>query len=122
MTESRVFSTISNVMILYWTDSKEYYEELHRQLEPLARELERENNKLRAAIKQTLDENGHLADGDNCTLILLKQAIAHKKKSNEEFCEEWFQKNRDNITRRAISELWNAAIESKLNLGNSFFK
>jgi len=31
--------------------------------------------KLEAAIKSTLDENGHLADGDNCTLIALKRAI-----------------------------------------------
>lgn len=30
---------------------------------------------LRAAIRKTLDENGHLADGDNCTLIELKRAI-----------------------------------------------
>ncbi len=28
-----------------------------------------------AAIQQTLDENGHLADGDNCTLIVLKRAL-----------------------------------------------
>ena len=31
--------------------------------------------RMRAAIRQTLDENGHLADGDNCTLIVLKRAI-----------------------------------------------
>jgi len=30
---------------------------------------------LKTAIQQTLDENGHLADGDVCTLILLKRAI-----------------------------------------------
>ncbi len=35
----------------------------------------REISRLRAAIKQTLDENGHLADGDNCTLIVLKNVI-----------------------------------------------
>lgn len=28
------------------------------------------------AIRKTLEENGHLADGDNCTLIHLKRAIA----------------------------------------------
>ena len=38
-----------------------------------ARKLEREIQMLRAAIQQTLDENGHLADGDNCTLIVLKR-------------------------------------------------
>jgi hypothetical protein len=31
--------------------------------------------KVRAAIQQTLDENGYLADGDNCTLIALKRAL-----------------------------------------------
>lgn len=30
---------------------------------------------LSEAIQQTLDENRHLADGDICTLILLKRAI-----------------------------------------------
>lgn len=34
-----------------------------------------EIDRLRAAIRQTLDENGHLADGDNCTLITLKRAL-----------------------------------------------
>lgn len=34
-----------------------------------------EIEKLRTAINQTLDENGHLADGDVCTLILLKRAV-----------------------------------------------
>ena len=37
--------------------------------------LERENQQLKTAILKTLEENGHLADGDNCTLISLKQAI-----------------------------------------------
>ena len=31
--------------------------------------------KLRKAITDTIDENGHLADGDVCTLIKLKRAI-----------------------------------------------
>ena len=30
---------------------------------------------LERAIKDTLEENGHLADGDNCTLITLKRAV-----------------------------------------------
>lgn len=34
-----------------------------------------EVERLRAAIIQTLNENGHLADGDNCTLIALKRAM-----------------------------------------------
>lgn len=36
---------------------------------------DKEIDMLRAAIRKTLDENGHLADGDNCTLIDLKRAI-----------------------------------------------
>jgi len=35
----------------------------------------REIERLRAAIIQTLNGNGHLADGDNCTLISLKRAL-----------------------------------------------
>lgn len=38
------------------------------------REKERADN-LHAAIILTLDENGHLADGDNCTLKALKDAV-----------------------------------------------
>jgi hypothetical protein len=34
-----------------------------------------EIDRLRAAIQRTLDENGHLADGANCTLLKLKQAL-----------------------------------------------
>lgn len=30
---------------------------------------------LLSAAQRTLDENGHLADGDNCTLIVLKRAV-----------------------------------------------
>lgn len=33
------------------------------------------NAKLFNAIKQTIAENGHLADGEKCTLWRLKQAI-----------------------------------------------
>lgn len=38
-------------------------------------ELHDENMVLLQAIRQTLDENGHLADGENCTLIVLKRAL-----------------------------------------------
>ena len=38
-------------------------------------EIHDENMILLAAIRQTLDENEHLADGENCTLIVLKQAL-----------------------------------------------
>jgi hypothetical protein len=31
--------------------------------------------RLRDAIRQALDENGHLADGDVCTLMALKDAL-----------------------------------------------
>ena len=35
--------------------------------------------KLEKAIRNTLQENGHLADGDNCTLFELKQAMKGEK-------------------------------------------
>jgi hypothetical protein len=38
------------------------------------RDLLAEIEKLRAAIKKTIESNLHLADGDNCSLIELKQA------------------------------------------------
>jgi hypothetical protein len=38
--------------------------------------LERELAELRDAVAQTLRENMHLADGENCTLIRLKRALA----------------------------------------------
>lgn len=34
-----------------------------------------EVDRLRAAIRETLDNNAHLADGDVCTLIALKRAL-----------------------------------------------
>ena len=34
-----------------------------------------EIDRLRSAIRETLDENAHLADGDNCTLLALKRAL-----------------------------------------------
>lgn len=37
-----------------------------------------EVERLRGGIRKTLDENGHLADGDNCTLIYLKRAIGER--------------------------------------------
>ena len=39
------------------------------------RDLLAEITRLRAAIKNTIERNPHLADGDNCTLIELKRAI-----------------------------------------------
>jgi len=41
--------------------------------------LKAENERLRTAIEETLEENGHLADGDICTLIKLKQALKGDK-------------------------------------------
>lgn len=41
----------------------------------LVEELHNDNMTLRQAIRKTLNENGHLADGENCTLIVLKQAL-----------------------------------------------
>jgi hypothetical protein len=53
-------------------------QEAHAALESQWREQRAEIIKLEAAIRQTLDENGHLADGDDCTLIHLKTAIGYE--------------------------------------------
>lgn len=42
-----------------------------------------EIGRLHAAIVQTLDENKHLADGENCTLIRLKRAVSPNDTSSE---------------------------------------
>jgi hypothetical protein len=34
-----------------------------------------EIDRLREAIRKTLNDNAHLADGDNCTLLVLKLAL-----------------------------------------------
>lgn len=41
------------------------------------REKERAND-FHVAIIRTLDENEHLADGDNCTLKALEDAVGHE--------------------------------------------
>lgn len=46
--------------------------------EPLLRALISEVERLRGVIEQTLDNNRHLADGDDCTLIDLKRSIHWK--------------------------------------------
>jgi hypothetical protein len=45
------------------------------EMQALKKEAAMEIERLRAAIAKTLNENGHLADGDNCTLIALKRAV-----------------------------------------------
>ncbi len=47
-----------------------------------ARSLERERNHYRDAILACLEENAHLADGEDCTLILLKRAILLADENN----------------------------------------
>ena len=42
-------------------------------------ELEKQRDELLAACEKTISENGHLADGDVCTLIDFKRAIARAK-------------------------------------------
>lgn len=44
-------------------------------LADVSRKMEHQRNELIRAIKQTLKNNMHLADGDDCTLIDLKNAI-----------------------------------------------
>ena len=45
-------------------------------------EIEKQRDELLAACEKTISENGHLADGDVCTLIDFKRAIA-RVKANE---------------------------------------
>ena len=47
------------------------------------RVLKTENNRLRQAIRETLMENLHLADGDICTLKRLKDAIGFELPETE---------------------------------------
>jgi hypothetical protein len=42
-------------------------------------DMERERNHYRDAILTCLEENAHLADGEDCTLIGLKRALLAKK-------------------------------------------
>ena len=58
-------------------DVADLCEEAERQLI----EVTKQRDDLLAACIKTLDENGHLADGDNCTLIDLVRAIARVKES-----------------------------------------
>lgn len=52
-------------------DERELAHMIDRAREPLQAKID----SLFQAIRQTLDENGHLADGENCTLIVLKRAL-----------------------------------------------
>jgi hypothetical protein len=47
-----------------------------------ARKIEMERDHYKEAILSCLEKNRHLADGDNCTLILLKKAILHYGENN----------------------------------------
>jgi hypothetical protein len=50
--------------------------------------LTAEIERLKTAIRETLEENTHLADGDNCTLIKLKRALEPLSVVNESFTTE----------------------------------
>ena len=49
-------------------------EALESLLDEVAR-LRTQRDDILAAARRTLDENGHLADGEICTLIVLKRAV-----------------------------------------------
>ena len=49
-------------------------EALEELFDEIAR-LRTQRDYLLSAARRTLDENGHLADGDVCTLIVLKRAV-----------------------------------------------
>ena len=61
-----------------WSDHSEGI--LHEVVEAsFARKLERERDEAREAIIATLEENRHLADGDDCTLAKLKSVVPEWK-------------------------------------------
>ena len=47
----------------------------------MVRTIINQRDELIAAIRQTLNDNGHLADGDVCTLKVLKDALAKIEES-----------------------------------------
>jgi len=53
-------------------------ERLYAEADILMSEAADEIERLRLAIIETLDENGHLADGDNCTLIKFKTCSSYR--------------------------------------------
>jgi hypothetical protein len=64
-----------NGFIIHTPDNREL-KDTHPQV--IVRELNRLNDHIQwieNAIRKTLDENRHLADGENCTLIELKKAL-----------------------------------------------
>lgn len=53
----------------------------------LVEALHDENMVLRQAIRRTINDNLHLADGENCTLIVLKRALRAVGDSDMEAAE-----------------------------------
>lgn len=70
---------MSRRCVMTYIDEVEYvpYDEVCAVIRRLAR-ARRTIRRLRAAIRMTLDENRHLADGEDCTLINLKRALGGK--------------------------------------------
>lgn len=64
--------------VLFSEQDRDSYKELET-IPECAERLLQERNALRAAILSTLEENRHLADGENCTLAKLKAAVPHWK-------------------------------------------
>lgn len=64
-------SEISDIM---WAANKDA-EQSRMRLANQVTETVAENLLLKKAIRQTLEENRHLADGENCTLKRLKDAV-----------------------------------------------
>ena len=61
----------------WWDSGSDWRETFDAHLERFAQLVAKQAVEplLQAAI-QTLEENGHLADGDNCTLLVLKNAVS----------------------------------------------
>lgn len=71
----RVEACIADVMARFPDDSKDYYVEVHQHLAPLARELERENDRLRAELaSRGAGQERTTSIGDDPEFVRLRDA------------------------------------------------
>jgi hypothetical protein len=72
----------SEIADIMWAANKDA-EQTRMILANQVTELVTKNLRLKKAIRQTLEENSHMADGDNCTLKRLKDAVNEKQQKCE---------------------------------------
>ena len=57
-------------------DQQNWVKSIHKDARKGMSKLKAQNRRMKTAIRETLTENAHLADGDVCTLIKLKLATS----------------------------------------------